>query len=435
MKKILLFFILWIYLLFPFSSFAANEGSSSCPITDSNAQVFTDYIKNIRTLVTNVNNYLSENTPSDSKFENTTSDISRIFYQAVSWDGYFLDFDYYIISPLFNELPSKMKRDVELLEWETNWLRKYLKTITKSGYSQINIPKESVCQWVENCDYSWSAGSIIWNVIVNNINLTNYLKEILISENSDFSTQVKLLPIDSSSFTQVLIKNYWADARTQCSQDDWEFWKRIDDAIEAITLNNKEGKDGIKKWREAWNLLVWAVNGETNQELEKNLLQKELARQWLSTNQQAILLQNLEDFNENWFYSLENNFITNTAKWIEDAAIKIQDGFSKATDGLFSEEKTQEINQQKSIWLTDFNTLNENEVITETIKQRLDNTYSLNKSFLSIQDYQTNSVIWELIDIHSNIKLSTKTLQEKCELAVKVCNSQWYWDGNCGTCK
>ncbi|MGB2111001.1 MAG: hypothetical protein ACPHY8_03865 [Patescibacteria group bacterium] len=70
-------------------------------------------------MVTNVNNHLSENTPSNSKFENTTSDISRIFYQAVTWDGYFLDFDYYIISPLFNELPSQMKRDVELLESET----------------------------------------------------------------------------------------------------------------------------------------------------------------------------------------------------------------------------------------------------------------------------------------------------------------------------
>lgn len=433
MKKRFLLLIIWYILFFPINITLGAD--SSCPIESSSPDEINQYIKNIRTVITNVNNHLSENSPSESKFENTTSDISRILYQSVQWEWYFLDFDYYITTPLFNELPNQMKRDVELLDSETQWLRKYLKTITKWGYSNISIEKNTVCNNVENCDLKWSAGSIVWEVISNNIALTNYLKTILTSERTDFSTEVILLPTDSTSFTQVLIQNYWVDARAQCTREDNEFWDRIDKAIEAITLNNQEGKDGIKKWKEAWQLLVWAVNGETDEDLERKLLQKELARQWLSTNQQAILLQNLADFNKNGFYSLENNFITNTAVWIKNAWEKIVDGFQKATSWIFSEDKTQEINNQKSIWLSEFNTLNENEVITESIKQKIDNVYQLQNSFLAIQDYQTNSVIWELIDIHTNIKFSSKTLIEKCELAVKVCNSQWYWDGNCGTCK
>lgn len=432
MKKLLFFFIFWIFFI-PLEAIAQEE-SSSCPIMSNSADEINDYITNIRTLITNVNNQLSENTPSSSKFENTTSDIWRLLNQAVTWDWYFLDFDYYIISPLFDELPSQMKRDVELLESETQGLRKYLKTITKSGYANIQLTSEWICNWVENCELKWSASSVIWDIIINNITVTNYLKEILVSQSDSYSTQATLLPNDSTTFTQALVRNYWTDARTQCAFDDGEFWARISAAIDNITLNNQQGEEWIALWRDSWKLLVWAVKWETDESLEIELLSKELARQWLSTNQQEILINNLKEFNNNDFYSLENNFITKLWKSIQASGVKIRDWFSKAFEWVFDSEQNEEINLEKSIWLTDFNTLNENEVITENIKENIDYIYNLQNSFLAIEDYQTNSIIWELIDIHSNIKTSSQTLLKKCELAVKVCNSQGYWEWYCGSC-
>lgn len=421
--------------LFPSSLFAEKQANWSCKIQDSSAQEITQYIKNVRTVITNINNYLSEQTPSDSKLSNTTSDISRILYQSVQWDGFMLDFDYYILTPLSNEVPSQMTRDVELLESETKWLRKYLKTITKWWYANIEIPTDKICQWVENCSLESTSRHVIWEIISNNIALTNYLKKILSSQSQQDNIEAILLPWDETSFSLALNTYYWANARAQCSKEDGEFWQRIDKAIDAILLNNKESEEAIRKWEDAWELLIWAVNGETDENTEIDLLQKELSRQWLSTSQQDILIQNLKDFNNDSVSNLENNFITNSFKSIVDWWVKIYDGFKEATSWLFDEENTQKINNEKSVWLSDFNTLAQNEIITESIKLQLDTAYQLQETFLSIQQYQVDSVIWELIDIHINIDQSIKTLEDKCRLAVKVCNSQWYWDGNCGTCK
>jgi hypothetical protein len=55
-----------------------------------------------------------------------------MFYQAVNWDGYFLDFDYYVITPIFDSIPSFVHRDLAILDSETDGLRKYLTNLAKS---------------------------------------------------------------------------------------------------------------------------------------------------------------------------------------------------------------------------------------------------------------------------------------------------------------
>jgi hypothetical protein len=165
--------------------------------------------------------------------------------------------------------------------------------------------------------------------------------------------------------------------------------------------------------------------------LERNILAKELQRQWLSTNQKKILLDNLDEFNDNNFYSLENNFVTNSFESIVDAWREIKDWFKEATKWLFSEENTEEINKNASVWLWTFQTQTENNLTTESIKSRLDILYNKQKNFTAIEDYQANSIISEIIQIHQSLNNTAF----KCELAVTVCESQWAWKWNCWTCK
>lgn len=430
MKKILLFFIIWWSLLSTNIVFA--ESNSSCPIRWNSAKVLNDYIKNVRQLVTNINNQLWESQPSDSKLDKTLADMSRMFYQAVNWDGYFLDFDYYVITPIFDSIPSFVHRDLAILDSETDGLRKYLTNLAKSWYADISLDGEKICKWVKNCDFSnASAANILWKVINNNINISNTFKEIVTSEKEKYSTDAIILPINKTDFINELVKNYWQNAIAQCDNEEDQFWKKIKELRDKILLNNKQWADGIKKWQEAWKLLVWAVNWETDRDLERNILAKELQRQWLSTNQKKILLDNLDEFNDNNFYSLENNFVTNSFESIVDAWREIKDWFKEATKWLFSEENTEEINKNASVWLWTFQTQTENNLTTESIKSRLDILYNKQKNFTAIEDYQANSIISEIIQIHQSLNNTAF----KCELAVTVCESQWAWKWNCWTCK
>lgn len=430
MRNILL--IIWIFLLFPFNTQVWAAGNiSSCPIEDT-APSITDYIKNIRKAVTNINQELSSATPNSSTLSNTWDDIARIYNWAISWNWYFTDFSYYLTFPMLNNIPWPIKRDLQLLENETSGLNKYLRSIVKRGYSDISLWRDRVCAGVENCTLEWSALDILWAIIQNHMKIVTLYKQIVTNPNSkQYDLDLILTIPDSSSFVNDLISRYgWTSIET-CGNKDGEFWERIKKSIDNIKLNFDDWNDGIKKWKDAWALLVWATKGQTDEDLEIKLLEKELSRQWVPSNMSDVLVKNLKDFNTDNSYSLDNNFILHSFKQIYNAWIKVKDSYNEATKDLFWKNDTAEQNKKTVVWLETFVSQTEKIAITQNIIERLDILYNTQNNFAAIDSSASSKVILNLIKMHQNIQKGSELLKEAARFSSKVCNSQWNWKWNC----
>lgn len=436
MKKNLL--IIWLIsisiLLTPQITYG---GSSSCLIETEPAQALTDYIKNVRKAVTNTNKSLLNNIDKKDTWQLSLAwnDIARIYNEMINWDWFYTDFKYYLTFPMLNDIPAPIQRDLTMLENETEWLRSYLKTLVKKWYSWVSLKKEDVCSWIDNCSLQWDPKNIIWDIIKNNTQVTTVYKQIVTNPKQSFSLDIILSNENSENFIEQLKKNYWNDTIEACSNTQDGFSTRIKEAKEAILLNNQQWKDWIKKWRDAWKLLVGSSDDKDYAKLEKSLLEKELSRQWLSTSAQKIMTDNLAEFNSNNFYTLDNNFLVNSVAQIYDAWVKVKDWFNEATKNLFDSEDTKKINQEASVWINKLLNSSEKVNITENIKKRLDVLNRSHLEYASIESYSTKKLQADIIKMHNKIKHSSETLRNTCELAVKVCNDQWRWKWNCWSCK
>jgi len=427
-----LFLIIWIFFLFSLSTqvWATEAKVSSCPIEDT-AESITDYIKNVRKVVTNINKELWSVRPEQSKLNNTWNDISRIFNEIINWDGYFTDYSYYLIFPMFNNIPQPISRDLQLLENETNWLKKYLKSTVKRGYSNKKL--NNICtKDIKNCDLNWkNAVSALEDIIQNHIRITILYKQIVTEPTVEHDWNFILTNQDSKAFIDDLEANYWKTTIETCGNSEDEFWARMQESIDKITKNFEEWNDGIEKWREAWKLLVWAGTAKEKEDKEVELLRKELARQWVPANMAATLEQNLREFNNPNVSNIDNNFIEGSFDQIFKAWIKIANAYNKATENLFWKYDTLAQNKKAVVWIENFSTEEEKVALTGRIEKRLDITYNLHNNFAAIDSYATSKVILNIIKMHKNIEDSSEILRDAAKFATKNCDSQWKWKWNC----
>lgn len=430
--------IIWLIiisiLVFPVNT---HGNSSSCSIENDTAESLTNYIKNVRKAVTNTNKSLlwKIDKKDTSKLSITWNQISRIYSETINWDWFYTDFSYYLTFPMLNNIPQPIHRDLAILENETDWLRNYLETLVWKWYSWVNLDKQEVCNWVENCDLQWDTINIIWKIIKNNTQITTLYKQIVTNPNQTHSLDTILTIEWSEWFISELITHYWWKTIEHCGNTEDAFWDRIEKAKQAILLNNKVWKDWIQKWKDAWKLLVWAdSDSESYADAERRVLQKELSRQWLSANAQEIMMNNLEEFNA-WKHWLDNNFMTKSFSQIYEAWVKIKDWFNEATAGLFDWEDTQAENQKAVVWINKLLSVSEKEQITTNTQKRLDILYRTHIEYASIESYSTAKLQSDVIKMHNKIKNSSEILRNTCELAVKVCNDQWRWKWNCWSCK
>ena len=429
-NKIYIIWLIWISLLL--SPVLTYGESSTCNIQTEASQSLSDYIQNTRTAVININKTLLTKTSdkNDNRYIVAWRNISRIYNEAINWDWFYTDFKYYLTYPMSNEIPYQVQRDLNLLENETQWLRLYLETLVDKWYSWVELNKIEVCEGVKNCELEWSAIQVIWDIINNNTKITAFYKQVA-TQSNDSNTIDAILTYDwNAQFTKDLIQDYW---NNQCSTIDNGFSERIDAAIDAILLNNEQWKEWIAKWSESWKLLIWASSNYDSK--EHDLLAKELSRQWLSSNAQSIMLDNLKNFNQDWYVFIKDNFIENSFKQLVSAWWEIVNWFSEATKWLLSSQDTQDINNTASVWINTL--LNNTDIINtnDSIKKRLANLKASHTINWAIETSESQKIQADIIKMLAKITNSSEVLKETCELAVKVCNDQWNGKWNCWTCK
>lgn len=127
--------------------------------------------------------------------------------------------------------------------------------------------------------------------------------------------------------------------------------------------------------------------------------------------------------------------MTKSFKQVFQAWVKIKDGFVEATTWLFDWENTQQINKEASVWINKLLNVTQKEQITTNIQKRLDIVYRRHIEYASIESFSTVKLQSLIIQMHQKVKSSWDILRKSCELAVRVCNEQWKWKWNCGSCK
>lgn len=431
MKKFLITFIVWIVI---FSTNITFWDCGECKIKEWPAPSLDKYISNLRKVIWNISKEVwsteSKLSAEEKKswikkdITSTKSRITQVYNKMLDWDSYYSYFDFYVMYSAKNEYVGEVWRDYNSLEKESAWLDKYLKYVTKKWYDSVSLTKEKVCEWVDtNCDFSWDILDVIWQVITNQESVKDYYRLSIVWKKSLFKGKLKLVWDDFES-------DFWScyneTTTSNCSQCEWWWFKKIGDEIEKISNWQENAKNWMKSWQDAIAILDWSWPDRNNERLERKLLTKEMKRNWTSVQSSDNMLKNLSKYNETWWFSLDNNFITNSYDQVKTAVTSQIESFTDSIGQLFK-DKPESI-PTKDITKTD-DSLKTTKNIEETIKEM----YRKELPYAQLQDVSTDDLQWKIIELHYNMTQSIYSLDKTKRTSEKVCNAQDAWEWKCET--
>lgn len=446
MKKIILFILL---ISFPTYSYAAW----ACPIKDQTAQALLDYINDNRKIIKNITdeivkekNNISKKVTEDKKKEkseldkqiwwikdqlnkkvdevkNAGNELVSIFNEMFNFNWYISYFKFFVSFPIFEEVPREFMRDYRLLKNENDWMLAYLKKLDKNWNTNIVI--KNACNWVtNNCNLNnKTSKEVVFELIKNNDKILDLFRLTVLSEEADFNQK---LILTGDNFKENLIENYWAKARNDCNTDEW-FFAQIAEAIKEIDLLQKEWRDWIDKWKEAWQLLIWNRPDEESK-IEKEQLKKYLSNSWIPTERQDVIMKNLEEINSNWL-STSNNFIKHA---IESNKKRLKEKIRLWMDETYVD--FYEKQKKENIAINEINSITDTSKLSISIKQNIDKLYEDQLPFAWVWNIDTENIRAKLIKTHLSLEDSINTLEKTCEYSVKVCNDQDKSKWNCWSC-
>jgi hypothetical protein len=319
----------------------------------------------------------------------------------------------------------EVKRDYSSLENEWKWLTNYLDKIIKLWYDNIVI--DNICDWItsEECSLGWTSLEIVWALIKNQANIINIYRLIVMWDTTLEDEEKFFQLVNNSTFIDELKSNYWF--WNNCAASKWSFFATIMEKIKNIDLKNASYKSWVKEWKDAWELLMWT---KTDEKLEENLLRDELANQWISWSRADAVVWNLKRFNQTWWYSIDNNFITNTFKYLAKSIEREIKQFKKDVfSDFWKDSNTKTISINNILGKDDEHKLN------TSIAKKVSEMYNNELPFIAIWDTNTEMIRVNIIDMHNNLNESINMLnKETCPNAKITCESQDSWNWNCWKC-
>lgn len=407
MKKIFITFFILITISNPLTVFWG-----ACSIKDSAPEELVEYIVNVRKIVSNIT---TNATKTDSSLKKTHNQFLRGANSLSSWGDYETEFEFFVVKPITSEIPAPMKRDDRYLWNEIDGLNSYIWNIVRRWYYDSFIEKKNVCSWIsKECNLEWTAWDIVMKLIENTSNIRHLLQLSVTWHPWDFNWNIILV---DSNFKNVITNLYSEDQVMSCSSAEGWFFEQITEAVSNISINDKYAKDGIKKWKDAWALLVWT---KVDEKRERDLLLRELWRQWVSWDQTEAILKNLDNYNGAKWYTLENNFITNSFKWIYNSINTQIDAFAESIKKNFWTDTTKKTTSIQELTQTTQEVNN-----SKTIEIKIEELYKSQIPLAQMQDLDTSKITTQIIKMHADLWLSINTLEKAVPVSQKVCRDQW----------
>jgi len=426
MKKYLLIFTFLIITIYS-NNIVFWDCSDKCQIKNETPQILNDYIKNFRTVITNVTANVKTATPNSwvsKDYNYVKSRVLATFNKMIDWNGYYSYFNFYVTYSIKNEYVYEVWRDYNILDKETKWINNYLKSLLKRWYSGVSLTKAQACAWVPEvykCEFSWELIDLLWQINKNHEVVKDYYRLSIIWDKWDFDTDIQLV---EDNFKNEFNKFYNEFTTEYCSECEWWFSDRLKKSIDKITNWQELSKKWIQDWQEAISILNWSKDKASREKLERSLLQQELSRQWVSTKWSEAILNNLKRFNETGGFSLENNFITNSFNYL---AKSIESQIKAFDDSITQSFKRNE----QEVPIANFKWLNDELSTTKNIEERIAEIYNKELPYANLQDNTTSSLQWKIIQMHQSLNRAIKTLDETIKIAQDTCNSQAQWLWKC----
>lgn len=434
MKKICLTFFV---LLFPLTSFA-----SECSIEHKMSDSLSSYISNSNTVLKNIsksikpwNRYSSSETFNKflEEYYNLQDAGVGIFNQAFDYDTYFSSFEYQIIFPAISEVPKEFKRDYKALQKQGQKINRFIDFAIKSWW--LETPVTNICSGVSNCNFpEGDIYSSLVRVLKNHEHITaNFTNTIINSP-----LLYKNITLVKNNFLLELKTDYGKQMIENCSKLEDSFLYTIEAKIEQIGQENFWINSGIQTWIDSWNMAIGKnMNEYKIYEIESKILQKELARQWVSADNQRNMLESLRKYNIEWWFSENNNFIANSFRNTKNKITETLSEIKNENIWDFFEELWKlpwRLKKASTTSITDTQRAKRNSIISTKIKENIDTLYITSEAQLALWETITSDYQNSLLNIHLDISDSIDILQKTCKKAVKICNKQDTWHGKCWSC-
>ena len=430
-KKILKIFLLIIALLFSYNNAFWSSCSSSCSIKDSTAEILSNYFDNNKKILGNISPLLKK--WKKQPWYNIQKKIDRIYNFFTNWyDDSYTAWEYFLSQIQF-EIPQPIQRDLRLLKAEWENLNAYLKKILEWNYEDTIT--WDICDWVKYCNF-WKGekelSTVIWKLVWNNAEIIQLYQNSIawkISVANYIDNKLILVPDNFKSEMNNFYNQY---SIYECSKCEWAFADRITKSWDKFILNTKHWNDWIAKWKEAWNMLL---NSHSNtaeiQQKERELLSQELSRQWISGSNSAAMLQNLDDYNNNW-YTISNNPIWNTFKTFINSvdsawARKVLSDFWQTINKIYKW-----VTDTSSVSIREFSNIKEDFETTDEVMNDIDLLYQKQIPFISAHNLNAKKLRAKIIKMHTELVFWINVLDKSIPEAIKVCNDQWKGQGKCG---
>lgn len=428
MKKIyftFLVFILtgisWLVFWYPIA-IAAEDCSWQCKISDGPAPAILEYIQNTNKVISLVRS--QPRPPSRGgdywvTVRGANRNVIWAFNSLFNWNSYYSSFDYYVTLPISQNVPPQIKRDIQLLENHIKMLSRLLESTVRKWNTDKIV---NVCSGLEsyNCKLDNTEGKVILIALIRNSeNILNYIR-LSIQWKWDEHTGNFILVKDN--FQQELDIYYNSYTLESCGKCQWNFSETVQTSMTSITDYNKLWKNGIQRWKDAWNLLIWNVSEAKYREIERQVLSRELSRQWLRGEQSEIIMGNLERYNGNGF-SLSNNYVANSFAPAARSLGKVVDEFSLAM------EKAYERYGWNPVPFVELITVEEEVKKSTILEKEILAFYETHRPLANIQDVSAETLLWRIRDYHLSLSAIIKQLSDIVSVSEAVCDSQarWLW--------
>ena len=408
---------------------AANECSSSCTIQNQTDTSITTYQQNNKIIIGNVMGWISSSANGAKKVFVAKS--TQIFNLVSNWPDYFTGADYFAMN-VISDVPLPIKRDLEKLEKEGESLNKILKKILEKWATNSVIT--DACKWVDNCELPRMAWEIMGTLISNNNSIIELYKLSLLWKEWQFSTPLILV---DKNFKSQLQKAYNQHTFSWCSNCKWWFKEISHKAIKAIQLSDDNATEGIKEWQEAFDLIYWIQNDSEEAQLkERELLKEEMYRNWVSTENWQALLDNLDRYNNNWWYSKTNNPLHNTFNTFANSAdvsgaIKLIKRFPDVAAQAFNRFFWNGWNPATSIQTFSVPEISSTVGNSNEIMKNINLLYDRELPFAQPTDQSNDKLRGRVIQMHMDLSEAINELERVRPTAEKVCNDQDKWAGIC----
>ncbi len=420
--------ILFFTLSFFFTTQANQSCEAKCPIYEWTPDFLINYTQNLRKVIQNINGEVKKNTPRtwvDRDLGRLKSRITKWYNLFSSWWGYFSYFRFYVTYTISSEYIPEIWRDYDILDRETKQLDRYIKSVWENGYQDISLTKIQICEGVLQCNFEGNIIDVLIALQANHEKIKEYFRLSILWENS--SKELKDFQLVEENFTTEFRKYYNENTTKNCSSCSGAYWTIVKESMERIDQNMEYASAWIQEWKNAWDLLVGWVDASTAQKIERDLLKKELGRQWVSAEQWEKILQNLDEFNARWLSTvMSNNFITNSFNYFVKMITPQINEFNETITQSFEDAQG---NKKPVVSIADFNQTAKQISNTSLVQQRIAELYNKELPSLWVGNRSIDETVAKLMEMHYDVSKSVEYLDKAAKFFEAVClyqaNGMW----------